>query len=88
MMYLVDELTRRPVYYLTSWKINLAKNIPKKKEPRADTSTSRSCYACYGPKRLAHRPEQPLKPQSQLKVDEVRVGLFQCLIVHQRIFGT
>ena len=88
MMYLVDELMRRPVYQLTSWQIKLATSIPNNKETRADTSTSRSCYACYGPKRLAHRPEQPLKPQSQLKVDEVIVGLFQCLIVHQRIFGT
>ena len=32
--------------------------------------------------------QQLLKPQSQLKVDEVIVGRFQCLIVHKRIFGT
>ena len=32
--------------------------------------------------------QQLLKPQSQLKVDEVIVGLFQCLIVYKRIFGT
>ncbi|GEM_PF-3245539 len=88
MMYLVDELKRRLVYWLTSWQINLVTSIPNNKETRADTSTSRSCYTCYGPKRLAHRPAKPLKPQTQLKVDEVIVGLFQCLIVHQRIFGT
>ena len=88
MMYLVDELKRRLVYWLTSWQINLVTSIPNNKETRADTSTSRSCYACYGPKRLAHRPAKPLKSQTQLKVDEVIVGLFQCLIVHQRIFGT